>query len=282
MIQGTASAVGKSLLSAALCRIFLQDGRNPVPFKAQNMSSYSCCTDHGEEMSCAQALQARAAGRRPDARMNPVLLKPCSDIGSEVVVLGRNIGHMNATEYLRYKRIAWQSVTRAYDSLAAEAGIMVIEGAGSPAEINLKAHDIVNMAMARHARAKVLLVGDIDRGGVFAALIGTWELLEPEERAFVVGFVLNKFRGDASLLGPALEEISVRTGCPFLGVLPWLPALDLPEEDSAGASHIPSPDYTADKDFDQALDHLAASVRQHLDMEYIYRTLGDITNPASL
>jgi len=280
MIQGTASAVGKSLLSAALCRIFLQDGLVPVPFKAQNMSSYFYCTECGEEMSCAQALQARAAGRRPDARMNPVLLKPCSDTGSEVVVLGRSVGHMNVAEYLGYKRTVWQSVILAYDSLSAEAGIMVIEGAGSPAEINLKEHDIVNMAMARHARAKVLLVGDIDRGGVFAALLGTWELLESEERAFVTGFVLNKFRGDASLLGPALDEISTRTGCPFLGVLPWLPALGLPEEDSAGISQNPSPAYAADKDFDHALIRLAASVRRHLDMEHIYRALGGITNPA--
>jgi cobyric acid synthase len=161
-------------------------------------------------------------------------------------------------------------------ALAAEAGIMVIEGAGSPAEINLKAHDIVNMAMARHARAMVLLVGDIDRGGVFAALFGTWELLEPEERAFVAGFVLNKFRGEAALLAPALDEISTRTGCPFLGVLPWLPTRDLPEEDSAGAALRGdlAPEYTTDKDFDPALDRLAASVRAHLDMERIYAVLG--------
>jgi len=275
MIQGTASSVGKSLLSAALCRIFLQDGLHPVPFKAQNMSSYSCRTERGEEMSSAQALQARAAGRRPDARMNPVLLKPCSDTGAELVVLGGSIGHMHVAEYLRYKQTAWQQVIRAYDSLAAEAGIMVIEGAGSPAEINLKSHDIVNMAMARYARAKVLVVGDIDRGGVFAALLGTWELLEPEERALVAGFVLNKFRGDAGLLAPALEEISARTNRPFLGVLPWLPALDLPEEDSAGAARYGGtpPAYTSEKNFDPALNRLAASVREHMDMEHIYRLL---------
>jgi adenosylcobyric acid synthase len=183
---------------------------------------------------------------------------------------------MQVAEYLCYKQVAWQSVIRAYDSLAAEAGIMVIEGAGSPAEINLKAHDIVNMAIARHARAKVLLVGDIDRGGVFAALLGTWELLEPEERAFVTGFVLNKFRGDSSLLAPALDEISARTGRLFLGVLPWLPALELPEEDSAGSVRYEGAglENAGDSDFTPALNRLAASVREHLDMEHIYRALG--------
>ncbi len=232
MLQGTASNVGKSLLCAALCRIFLQDGLRPAPFKAQNMALNSCLTENGEEMSNAQALQALAAGRRPDARMNPVLLKPSSDTGSLVVLLGKPRGHMRVAEYLRYKPTAWEAAARAYDELAAEAGVMVIEGAGSPAEINLKAHDIVNMAVARHARAAVLLVGDIDKGGAFAALLGTWELLDPEERALTAGFILNKFRGDAGLLGPALDHISARTGRPFLGIVPRLPDIGLPEEDS--------------------------------------------------
>lgn len=232
MLQGTCSNAGKSLLVAALCRIFAEDGLAPAPFKAQNMALNSFVTEDGRELGRAQALQAAACGRAPDTRMNPVLLKPSSDTGSQVVVMGRPVGHMRVSEYLAYKPTAWQAVTAAYDSLAAEAGIMVIEGAGSPAEINLKSHDIVNMAMARYAEASVLLAGDIDRGGVFAALVGTMELLEQEERDRVAGFVLNKFRGDAGLLTPALEFVARRTGKPFFGIVPWLENLDLPEEDS--------------------------------------------------
>jgi adenosylcobyric acid synthase len=234
MIQGTASNVGKSLLVAALCRVFLRDGLRPAPFKAQNMSLNSAVTDGGEEIGRAQALQALAAGRRPDVRMNPVLLKPSSDTGAQVVVMGRPVGNMRTDQYLRYKRTAGREARRAYDSLAAEADVMVLEGAGSPAEINLKAHDIVNMSMARHARAGVLLAADIDRGGAFAALLGTWELLEPWERELTAGFVLNKFRGDAGLLAPALREIAARAGRPFFGVVPWMADLDLPEEDGFG------------------------------------------------
>jgi adenosylcobyric acid synthase len=234
MIQGTASNVGKSLLVAALCRVFLRDGLRPAPFKAQNMALNSAVTDGGEEIGRAQALQALAAGLRPDARMNPVLLKPSSDTGAQVVVMGRPVGNMRADEYLRYKRTAGREARRAYYSLAAESGVMVLEGAGSPAEINLRAHDIVNMSMARHARAKVLLAADIDRGGAFAALLGTWELLRPWERGLTAGFVLNKFRGDAGLLAPALREIGARAGRPFFGVVPWLPDLGLPEEDGFG------------------------------------------------
>lgn len=241
MLQGTASNVGKSLLTAALCRIFLQDGLRPAPFKAQNMALNSFVTDAGEEIGRAQALQALAAGRRPDARMNPVLLKPTCDTGSQVIVMGRPAGHMRVAEYLRYKPEAGRAALAAYDSLAAEAGVMVLEGAGSPAEINLKAHDIVNMAMARHARARVLLIGDIDRGGAFAALLGTWELFDVEERALVAGFVLNKFRGEAGLLAPALEIIGARTERPFLGIVPWLPDLRLPEEDSVAFRSGASP-----------------------------------------
>ena len=232
MIQGTCSNAGKSLLVAALCRILAEDGYNPAPFKAQNMALNSFVTEDGREIGRAQALQATACGRSPDSRMNPVLLKPSSDTGSQVLVMGRPVGHMRVQQYIAYKPTAWQAARDAYDSLAAEAGVMVIEGAGSPAEINLKAHDMVNMAMARHAQAPVLLVADIDRGGAFAALVGTMALLDQDEQAMVAGLVLNKFRGDASLLAPALDFTSARTGKDFLGVLPWLPGLNLPEEDS--------------------------------------------------
>ncbi len=232
MIQGTCSNAGKSLLVAALCRIFSQDGYNPAPFKAQNMALNSFVTPEGCEIGRAQALQAVACHRNPHTLMNPVLLKPHSDIGSQVIIMGKAIKHMPVKEYIAYKPIAWQSVTKAYDTLSQDADIMVIEGAGSPAEINLKAHDIVNMAMAKYAKAKVLLCTDIDRGGAFAALVGTLALLDTDEQDCIAGFILNKFRGDVSLLDPALEEISKRTKKPFVGVVPWIKNLNLPEEDS--------------------------------------------------
>lgn len=232
MLQGTSSNAGKSVLTAALCRILLQDGFSVAPFKAQNMALNSFVTPDGREIGRAQAVQAAACRLEPDARMNPVLLKPNSDTGSQVVVMGRAVGNMRVKEYTAYKAQAFATVCNAYDSLAAEHEVMVLEGAGSPAEINLKAHDIVNMRMAQYAQARVLLVGDIDRGGVFASLVGTMELLDGWERDLVAGFVLNRFRGDASLLDPALEYTTRRTGKPFLGVVPDIPALGLPEEDS--------------------------------------------------
>lgn len=232
MIQGTCSNAGKSLLVAGLCRVFADAGLRPAPFKAQNMALNSYVTENGEELGRAQALQALACGLPADVRMNPVLLKPQSDTGSQVVVMGRPVGHMRVEQYISYKDTAFTSVCSAYDSLAAESGLMVLEGAGSPAEINLQAHDIVNMRMAHYAQAPVLLVGDIDRGGVFAALVGTMALLPEADQARVAGFILNRFRGDASLLAPALDYTSQRTGKPFMGVVPWLPNLGLPEEDS--------------------------------------------------
>lgn len=232
MVQGTCSNAGKSVLAAGLCRVLLQDGLAPCPFKAQNMSLNSCVTADGREMGRAQVTQAQAAGREPDARMNPVLLKPSSDTGSQVLVLGRPVGNMRVAEYAAYKPVAWQAVTQSYDELAAGAGVMVLEGAGSPAEVNLKAGDIVNMRMARHAGAKVLLVADIDRGGSFASLAGTMDCLEEWERALVAGYVLNKFRGDPALLAGGFDFLRLHTGRDCLGVVPWLPDLGLPEEDS--------------------------------------------------
>lgn len=242
MIQGTCSNAGKSLVTAGLCRIFAQDGLRPAPFKAQNMALNSFVTADGKELGRAQALQALACGLPPDVRMNPVLLKPSSDVGSQVIIMGKAVGHMRVAEYIAYKEQAFASVTQAYDSLAAQSGLMVLEGAGSPAEINLQAHDIVNMRMAHYADSPVLLVGDIDRGGVFAALVGTMVLLPEADQQKIAGFILNKFRGDASLLTPAFTAITQRTGKPFLGVLPWVSHHGLPEEDSVSFKlHVDSP-----------------------------------------
>lgn len=232
MMQGTSSNAGKSVLTAALCRILRQDGLRVAPFKSQNMSLNSFVTAWGEEMGRAQVLQAQAAGLIPQARMNPVLLKPCSDTGSQVIVMGKPVGTMRVREYVAYKPTAFQAAKRAYDSLAEEFDAVILEGAGSPAEVNLKSHDMVNMAMAAYAKARVLLVGDIDRGGVFAALAGTMELLPESERALVGGYVLNRFRGDPTLLDPALRFMLELTGKPVLGVVPNLSDLGLPEEDS--------------------------------------------------
>ena len=233
MILGTASHVGKSLLVAALCRIFAQDGNRVAPFKAQNMSLNSAATPDGREIGRAQAMQAEAARIAPAVQMNPLLLKPTSDVGSQVVLLGRVHGVQRAADY-QQRRVEefFPIVVDAYRSLAAQYDIVVLEGAGSPAEINLRATDIVNMRMAEAANAACLLVGDIDRGGVFAALLGTLELLEPRERARVCGFAINKFRGDLALLAPGISEIERRIGIPCLGVVPWLRDVGLDEEDS--------------------------------------------------
>ena len=231
MIQGTMSGVGKSLLTAALCRIFWQDGYRVAPFKSQNMALNSYITENGLEMGRAQVLQAWAAGREPDVRMNPILLKPSSDVGSQLIVKGEVRGDYQASEYFRKKRELIPEILASYHSLCQENDILVIEGAGSPAEINLKADDIVNMGLARLVDAPVLLVGDIDRGGVFAQLYGTLALLEPDEQDRVVGCVINKFRGDVTLLQPGLKMLEEKTKVPVLGVIPYVP-LDLDEEDS--------------------------------------------------
>lgn len=240
MFQGTASNAGKSVLAAALCRILYQDGWRVAPFKAQNMSLNSAVTPDGREIGRAQALQARACRLTPDARMNPILLKPTTDTGSQVIVLGRPVGHMNVAAYFAYKSTAREHVRQAYDALAAENEIMVLEGAGSPAEVNLKAHDIVNMAMAAHARAAVLLAADIDRGGAYAALLGSMDCLTEAERRLVKGFVLNRFRGDPGLLAPANDFLRRATGREVLGVIPYIDALGLPEEDSVSFKARPS------------------------------------------
>ena len=231
MVQGTMSGAGKSLLCAALCRIFAQDGYRTAPFKSQNMALNSFVTRDGLEMGRAQVVQAQAAGVEPDVRMNPILLKPSSDIGSQVIVNGEVRGDMPAKEYFRRKKALVPDILRAYDGLASEFDIIVIEGAGSPAEINLKADDIVNMGLARLVAAPVLLAGDIDRGGVFAQLYGTVELLEPDERARICGLIINKFRGDVEILRPGLAMLEEKTRLPVVGVVPYL-KVDIEDEDS--------------------------------------------------
>lgn len=231
MVQGTMSNAGKSLLVAGLCRVFSQDGHRCVPFKSQNMALNSAVTPDGLEMGRAQALQAQAAGVEPSVDMNPILLKPEGEQGSQVIVRGRAVGALSAREYFARKRSLAPVVRASYERLAAEADVVVIEGAGSPAEINLKADDIVNMGMARMAGAPVLLVGDIDPGGVFAQLYGTVALLDAEDRARVKGLVVNKFRGDASILRPGLAPLEDLCGAPVVGVVPYR-RFDLDDEDS--------------------------------------------------
>jgi adenosylcobyric acid synthase len=233
MIQGTSSHAGKSVLAAAFGRWLKEQGLRVAPFKAQNMSLNSFVTLQGEEIARSQATQAEALGLEPTADMNPILLKPM-DQGCQVIVQGKPAGIMSIQEYYAFKPQAWHAITESYRRLAAHYDAVVLEGAGSPVEINLREHDLVNMRMADYADSVVVLITDIERGGAFAQLIGTWELLIQEERARVAGFLINKFRGDASLLDPGLEYVKKRTGKPVFGVLPFDPAVQLDEEDSLG------------------------------------------------
>jgi adenosylcobyric acid synthase len=231
MIQGTMSNAGKSLLVAGLCRIFVQDGCRVAPFKSQNMALNSFITADGYEMGRAQVVQAEAAKKAPDIRMNPILLKPTSDRGSQVIVNGSPIGNMAAAEYFKYKQQLIPGIMVAYESLSRENDIIVIEGAGSPAEINLKQADIVNMGMAQMAKAPVLIAGDIDRGGVFASLFGTVMLLDESERKYVKGTIINKFRGDPEILRPGLDMLEDLIHIPVIGIVPYL-SVDIDDEDS--------------------------------------------------
>ena len=231
MIQGTMSNAGKSLIAAGLCRIFKQDGYKVAPFKSQNMALNSFVTEEGLEMGRAQVMQAEAAGIRPTVAMNPVLLKPTNDCGSQVILHGEILDSMAAKDYYAYKPKLIPEIMKAYDSLDREYDIIVIEGAGSPAEINLKKDDIVNMGMAKMAKAPVLLVGDIDRGGVFAQLIGTMILLEEDEQDIIKGMIINKFRGDPELLYSGIEMLEERSGKPVIGLAPYMD-VQLEDEDS--------------------------------------------------
>lgn len=235
MIQGSMSNVGKSLIAAGLCRIFMQDGYRVAPFKSQNMALNSFITKEKLEMGRAQAVQAEACGIEPSVDMNPILLKPTTDMGSQVIVGGRVIGNMRAMDYYRRKKEYLPVIRQAYQRLASEYEIIVLEGAGSPAEMNLKKDDLVNMGMAKIADAPVLLVGDIDRGGVFAQLLGTVWLLEEEEQRRVKGLIINKFRGDREILAPGLSILTKRCGKEILGVVPYMD-VDIGDEDSLAAS----------------------------------------------
>lgn len=231
MIQGTTSNAGKSLITAGLCRIFAQDGYKVAPFKSQNMALNSFITEDGLEMGRAQVVQAEAAYKKPDIRMNPILLKPTSDQGSQVIVNGEVFGTMPAVDYYQYKPTLIPHILKAYESLAEENDIIVIEGAGSPAEINLKENDIVNMGMAKMAKAPVLIVGDIDKGGVFAALYGTYMLQSNEEKQYIKGNIVNKFRGDVQILQSGLDMMEKLINIPIVGVVPYM-ALKIDDEDS--------------------------------------------------
>ncbi len=262
MIQGTASDAGKSLICTGLCRIFRQDGYRTAPFKSQNMASDSFTTVEGLAMARAQALQAQAAGLEPSVLMNPILLQPTGEAVSRVIVQGRPVKTMSAAAYLGCKEQLRTMILESYRKLAEQYEIIVLEGAGSPAEINLKDDDIVNMGMAAMAAAPVLLVGDIDRGGVFAAIYGTLALLEQDERERIRGVVINRFRGDLEILRPGLAMLEELIELPVLGVVPQLP-LDL---DSGNSSPVHR---------EAQFDALAAALRENLDLEQIYRFLGE-------
>lgn len=231
-ICGTGSGVGKSIITAAFCRIFLQDGYSVTPFKSQNMALNSFVTEEGGEIGRAQAIQAYAARIKPCVDINPILIKPTSDTKAQVILLGKPQGNMSVYEYKNYKSLVFDKVKSSFNKLKKRYEIIVIEGAGSPAEINIKKHDLVNFKIARLAKAGVILVGDIDKGGVFASLVGTLQLLSAKERRLVKGFIINKFRGDKRLLKPGISFLERYTGIKVLGVVPYFKDINIPEEDS--------------------------------------------------
>ena len=282
MIQGTASSVGKSIIVAALCRIFHQDGFQVAPFKAQNMALNSFVTKEGGEIGRAQAVQAEAAGIEPSVHMNPVLLKPQAGASSQVIVLGKVAKNLEASQYYDYAPYLLGITEDSLNQLRSAYDIVVIEGAGSPAEINLKEREIVNMRVARMAGAPVLLVGDIDRGGVFAFLIGTLELLSKEERDLIKGFIINKFRGDLELLKPGLRFLEKNTGKPVLGVVPYFRGITIAQEDSVYLDERPTD--SANGDVDIAIIRLP-HISNYDDFDPLEEqgcTVRYITNPSEL
>ncbi len=244
MIQGTGSYVGKSVIVAGLCRILKQDGFFVAPFKAQNMALNSYITAEGDEIGRAQAMQAEASGIIPTVDINPVLLKSNSDNSVQVIIKGKvHAANISGSDYYRMKDLAWEAVRECYSRLSSQYEVIVIEGAGSPAEVNLKEHDIVNMRVAEMSDAPVILVADIDRGGVFASIIGTLELLEEDERQRIAGFIINKFRGNLSLLRPGLDFLEKKTGRPVLGVVPFFKDIYIQEEDGVVFDRAQSTEY---------------------------------------
>lgn len=274
MIQGTTSSAGKSLMCTGLCRIFLEDGYKVYPFKSQNMSSKYYITKEGYKISTAQALQAMASGLEPEPNMNPVLLIPRSNIGSMVVIKGEEKEHMEAVEYFKFKNSLKPMILDTYKEVENKNDIVVIEGAGSPAEINLKENDIVNMGMAEMADAPVLLVADIDRGGVFASLYGTVMLLEPHERVRIKGLIINKFRGDKTLLDPGIKMIEEMLNIPVIGTIPFIP-LELVDEDSLKDYEKQCNLHTQTvEEMEVELNKLSTVLRENLNIDYIYNIMG--------
>ncbi len=275
MIAGTGSDVGKSMIVAAICRMLLQDGYHPAPFKAQNMAPYYFTTEKGDRLSIAQAIQAKASGIAPSALLNPVLMMPSSAIESKIYCLGQEYGTQKAREYFRMtegreelKRKAWN----AYDQLKTQFNPIVLEGAGSVSELNLLETDFVNMPMAAYAGANVFLVADIERGGVFANLYGSVMLQKPEYKQLIKGLIINKFRGDIELFLPAIKKIEELTGVPVIGVIPYLDGHRLPSEDTLSDYECHKADYYAEdlQGYETALDVMAAHVRSHIDMNKFY------------
>ncbi|NLJ56191.1 MAG: cobyric acid synthase [Firmicutes bacterium] len=281
MLQGTASHVGKSILAAGLCRLFVQEGFRVAPFKSQNITLNSYLTAKGEEIGIAQGLQAEAAGIKPAAEMNPLLLQLKKGMAAKVIVMGRPFGEMGGWEYREnYYLQGLAVIKKALRKLRREYEILVIEGAGSPAEVNLKERDLANMKVASLADAPVILVGDIDKGGAFAALVGTLELLGPREKERVAGLIINKFRGERRLLQPALTFLEERTGLPVLGVTPFLDNLEIDEEDSR-FSFLSEKPVEKEKDAmvrrrnrEASYDRLADMLRSELNLKRLYAIMG--------
>jgi adenosylcobyric acid synthase len=281
MFQGTASHVGKSILATGLCRLFSQEGFRVAPFKSQNITLNSYLTADGGEIGIAQGLQAEAASIRPAVEMNPILLQLKKGMAARVIVMGRPLGEMNAWEYREsYFPRGLEVIKKALEKLRRENEILVIEGAGSPVEVNLKEKDLANMKVASLADSPVILIADIDRGGAFAALIGTLELLEPKERAMVAGFIINKFRGEPLLLQPALDFLEERTGLPVLGVIPFMENLEIDEEDSR---FFPGKEKSPEEEVDEtarrrkreeSYDRLADMLRKQLNLKRLYAIMG--------
>ncbi|HWS19248.1 MAG TPA: cobyric acid synthase [Nitrososphaera sp.] len=274
MIQGTTSGAGKSTIAIGLCRLFSDQGYNVAPFKAQNMSSNFFTTSGGSKMALVQAIQAVAARKEPDPRMNPILLKPLGEYRSTVFLNGRFYSEMYAKEY--YEKFVIQQgltmVLKALDSLRSENDVIVIEGAGSPSEINIAKYDIANMLLAQEVGAPVIIVADIERGGCFASIVGTAQLLRPAHRALVKGFLINKFRGDITLIAPAIKEVQKMTKKRILGTIPKI-EFNLPEEDSlvgsvTGKAEVPR------ESWNWQIDLIAKAIKENIDMERVSRVVG--------